>query len=403
LRNRAEDDAGRLAPNLNTTMYSVAVGIKPSQLQGGTGLRTPRSGVPLRCKNAMPQRAHEASMEYIPAERIAEIREQAAIDMMACIETAIIEVGSLGAVRTPYVAAALESNHQQPAIVLLHGFDSSLLEYRRLYSLLATKFDVFVVDLVGWGFSKLQSLPNNHQEKSQAQADLVIGPGEKRQHLKLFCETVVQRDKVILLGASLGGTVAIDFAIHHPDMVEQLVLVDAQGLIDGIGPLATMPKFLSKLGVDLLRSVPLRRYANQLAYHDKNTYATNDAMLIGRLHTHSPWWSDTTIAFMQSGGYAVSTRLAEVHCPVLVAWGRQDKVLDPANAERFIQELRNAKLVWIEHCGHFPALEQPAALLNAVVDFVFGTNGTNGTGKKEEEEVLDSTNPFDQFVHRKER
>lgn len=343
------------------------------------GARPLRPGVSFRWTRATHGR-HNAynALGHIPDERIAEIREQVAIDMMASIQTATIEVGGLGPVSTPYISEVVESNSQpsqRPAIVLLHGFDSSLLEFRRLYSLLAQEFDVFAVDLVGWGFSQLRTLSSvGGQERIQGTTNLVIGPQEKRQHLKLFCETVVKRDRVILLGASLGGTVAIDFAIHHPDMIDRLVLVDAQGFIDGIGPLATMPRFLSRLGVDVLRSVPLRQYANQLAYHDKSTYATNDAMLIGRLHTHAPWWSDTTIAFMQSGGYAVSGRLGEVRCPVLVAWGRQDQVLSPTNAERFIRELPNAQLTWIENSGHFPGLEQPAALSHAVVEFVFKNN-----------------------------
>lgn len=74
-----------------------------------------------------------------------------------------------------------------------------------------------------------------------------------------------------------------------------------QGFIDGIGPLATMPRFLSQLGVKVLRSVPLRQVANQMAYHDRRRYATDDAMRVGRLHTNLPGWTDANVAFMQVG------------------------------------------------------------------------------------------------------
>ena len=106
------------------------------------------------------------------------------------------------------------------------------------------------------------------------------------------------------------------------------------------------------------------------AYHDKRRYATDDAMRVGRLHTHLPGWTDANVAFMQSGGYAVSSRLAEVACPALVAWGRQDEILSPEFAERFLRELPDARLVWVEECGHVPALEQPQRLLEAVAEFV---------------------------------
>jgi len=168
----------------------------------------------------------------------------------------------------------------------------------------------------------------------------------------------------------IGGTVALDFALEHADMVEKLVLVDAQGFIDGIGPLASMPRFLSVLGVQVLRSEALRQMANQMAYCDKKRYATDDAMRIGRLHTHLPGWVDANVAFMQSGGYAVSTRIGEVRCPTLVVWGRQDEILSPDYASKFVEALQDARLIWIDACGHVPALEQPQALLKAVKEFV---------------------------------
>jgi hypothetical protein len=53
------------------------------------------------------------------------------------------------------------------------------------------------------------------------------------------------------------------------------------------------------LGVRLLGSVPLRRMANTMAYVDRERCATEDAMLVGRLHTHMPGWADAQCAFMR--------------------------------------------------------------------------------------------------------
>lgn len=85
--------------------------------------------------------------------------------------------------------------------------------------------------------------------------------------------------------------------------VRKVVLIDAQGYIDGIGPAANAPRWVSKLGVQFLRTTFLRNSANKLAYHDKEQFATNDAMLIGRLHTCCPGWLEAKCAFIQSGGY----------------------------------------------------------------------------------------------------
>lgn len=57
-----------------------------------------------------------------------------------------------------------------------------------------------------------------------------------------------------LVGASLGGAIALDFAHEFPEAVKQLVLIDAQGFIDGSGPGASLPGPLARLGVQVLGS-----------------------------------------------------------------------------------------------------------------------------------------------------
>lgn len=57
-----------------------------------------------------------------------------------------------------------------------------------------------------------------------------------------------------LVGASLGGAIALDFAHEFPGAVKKLVLIDAQGFIDGSGPGASLPGPLAKLGISVLGS-----------------------------------------------------------------------------------------------------------------------------------------------------
>lgn len=59
---------------------------------------------------------------------------------------------------------------------------------------------------------------------------------------------------MVLVGASLGGAIAIDFAHEFPEAVKKLVLIDAQGFIDGSGPGASLPGPLAKLGISVLGS-----------------------------------------------------------------------------------------------------------------------------------------------------
>jgi pimeloyl-ACP methyl ester carboxylesterase len=124
--------------------------------------------------------------------------------------------------------------------------------------------------------------------------------------------------------------------------------------------MASMPKPLAKLGVQVLKSVPLRSSANQMSYFDKEKFATDEAVVVGRMHCMREGWSDALVSFMQSGGFSPSAKIAMIQAPSLVLWGRQDTILDGTEfAPKFLETLPNASLQWIEECGHVPHLEQP--------------------------------------------
>jgi len=178
----------------------------------------------------------------------------------------------------------------------------------------------------------------------------------------------------VLVGASLGGAIALDFAAAYPDAVKSLVLIDAQGFIDGAGPMGGFPKPLARLGVKLLGSKPLRQLANELSYFDKPRFATEDAMLIGRLPVLCPGWEDSNLDYMSTGGFSPSALVPKVTCPTLVLWGEADKILDPKlYAQRFVDEMPNAKLTMVPECGHVPHLEQPGFTVSAIAGFLGAT------------------------------
>ncbi len=155
--------------------------------------------------------------------------------------------------------------------------------------------------------------------------------------------------------------------------VRGIVLIDAQGFVDGIGPMMYLPPPLARLGVRVLRSEPLRSLANRLSYHDAETYATDDALAIGRAHTLRGGWEDGMLSFMRSGGFRPSSRVSEIRdVPTLILWGRQDGILDgELYANKFLDALgSNARLRWIEGCGHVPHLERPDVTAMHISEFV---------------------------------
>lgn len=66
----------------------------------------------------------------------------------------------------------------------------------------------------------------------------------------------------------------------------------------------------------MLKTKILRNTANQMAYCDKDTFATEDAVRVGQLHTRQPQWADATLSFMKSDGYKAGTQTSCPPCPL---------------------------------------------------------------------------------------
>jgi len=128
------------------------------------------------------------------------------------------------AIATPLCTEAIATTyvHQGSGgtpILLLHGFDSSVLEFRRLLPLLAAANETWAVDLLGFGFT-------------DRVAGIPFSPNAIKTHLYYFWKTLISQP-VILVGGSMGGAAAIDFTLTYPDVVKKLVLIDSAGVAAG--------------------------------------------------------------------------------------------------------------------------------------------------------------------------
>lgn len=295
------------------------------------------------------------------------IEEPAAVRMARALQAVDVSVPQSiceRPVRTSYYLSP-DVAEDAPVAVLLHGFDSSCLEWRRLVPALeAEGFAALAVDILGWGFTERpQDVPCD------------FSAAAKVRHLEAFLEEVLteRRGPVVLLGTSLGAAFAVALSLRRPDLADRLVTMSPQVFIDGIGPMASLPKPVAKLGVGVLGSEPLRNLANWLSYSDPQTFATDDAMRIGRLSVLTEGWADSTVDYMLSGGIAVSERVREIKLPTLCVLGRGDGVVEPEpTAVRFTEELGSGELTveWVDECGHVPHLERPAYTARLLVDWV---------------------------------
>jgi pimeloyl-ACP methyl ester carboxylesterase len=287
----------------------------------------------------------------LPSE-ITQLTESTSIALAQSIQQiAITTPLSQQPITTTYVR---QGNGGTP-ILLLHGFDSSVFEFRRLLPLLAAENETWAVDLLGFGFTeRLTEVP--------------FSPAAIKSHFYYFWKTLINQP-VILAGASMGGAAAIDFTLAYPEAVKKLVLLDSAGYTAGPNVSKFMFGPLGALATAFLSNPKVRQRISINAYHDKS-FASVDAQLCAALHLKSQGWQQALIAFTKSGGYSsFGEKLSEIKHPTLILWGESDQILGTGDAYKFKEAIANSQLIWIQNCGHVPHLEQPQITAKHILEF----------------------------------
>jgi pimeloyl-ACP methyl ester carboxylesterase len=244
---------------------------------------------------------------------------------------------------------------QGPPLLLLHGFDSSFLEFRRLVPLLAGHHRLIIPDLYGFGFTPRP-------------ADGTYAPSGVLAHLAALLERLpgtsgAPDEGVGVIGASMGGSVAVELARRHPARVERLLLLAPAGLTGWSMPL---PPGLDALGVWFLGLPGVRRGLCRSAFADPGSAVGPAELEIASLHLATPGWGASLARFARSGGFAgCGNPLPEQ--PLQVLWGREDRILR-APQKRAAQALLGERLRELDQCGHLPHIDQPEAVAACWLD-----------------------------------
>ncbi|KAL4652863.1 hypothetical protein ACB092_01G261900 [Castanea dentata] len=294
---------------------------------------------------------------FLPKE-VEKIKDPFARSLARRIERLPVKVGfSESCIMSSCVKPLIQSDINP--VVLLHCFDSSCLEWRCTYPLLEEAgLEAWAIDVLGWGFSDLERLPP-------------CNAASKRYHLYQLWKSYIKRP-MILVGPSLGAAVAIDFAVNHPEAVEKLVLINASVYAEGTGNLTRLPRMVAYAGVSLLKSIPLRLYANILAFNGISLATSLDWTNVGRLHCLLPWWEDATINFMSSGGYNVIAQIKQLKQKALIICGERDRIVNYKQVVRLRLELQDASMRLIPDCGHLPHVDKPSSVARFIAEFARG-------------------------------
>ncbi|MDQ7040484.1 MAG: alpha/beta fold hydrolase [Rhodothermus sp.] len=189
--------------------------------------------------------------------------------------------------------------------------------------------------------------------------------------LERFLDRACPRTPVVLAGNSLGGQLALLYALRHPDQVAALVLTGASGIYE------------VELGTSTLRRYD-REYIREraaLTFYDPR-HATDELVDRVQVTLNDRQKVLRLIRMARSAQReTVTERLHELTMPVLLIWGRNDRITPPDVAYTLRKRLPAATLHFIDRCGHAPMMEHPTrfnALLLAFLQQHFPPVAPNG-------------------------
>ncbi|MBI4246691.1 MAG: alpha/beta fold hydrolase [Candidatus Rokubacteria bacterium] len=269
--------------------------------------------------------------------------------------------GAVDGLTVHYVSAG-----SGPTVVLLHGLGGFAESWRHNIGALAARARVYALDLPGFGQSAKPRAPYDLDFFTTAVGAFLDRLGVER---------------ASLAGHSLGGAVAVAYALANPGRVERLALVGAVvpgfyrpslpyllGALPGLGDVLALFRWAPLYKASIARCLhrPDRAEVDFLVEHAYEARTSREARLAFL----------ATLRHLRADLVDRSARhrwaLAGLDRPTLLVHGHQDPVVPPADCQGAAALLPRATLRWIDGCGHFPQIEHPHTVNAWLDDFLVG-------------------------------
>jgi len=238
-----------------------------------------------------------------------------------------------------------------PILVLLHGFGDSYTTWEGWVLALRGRYRLIALDFPGHGLTRA---PAGYRLSGAALADLVDS-----------FAAALGLPRFAVAGNSMGGGVAWQLAVRHPDRLDALILVDAAGWPPE-GPPAKLPlafKILQyPLGRALLRNIDNRPLIDEGLKKDVHDPGVITPALVDRWAEfqrapgHRAILMDIDIAGLAT---ATPALLAGIAVPTLVINGADDILVAPESAHKFAAAIPGAEVLIYPDVGHLPQIEIP--------------------------------------------
>ncbi|MCA8093958.1 alpha/beta fold hydrolase [Burkholderia anthina] len=174
----------------------------------------------------------------------------------------------------------------------------------------------------------------------------------------------------VLLGNSLGGAIALKYALDHPDAVDGLIMMAPGGVED-------RETYFRMEGIQRMVKLFTNRQMNDETMRELLTLLVHDPAIVTdalvaermKVCVEQPTEVLSTMSVPNLTG-----ALADLRCPVLGFWGTDDRFNPVGGALKFVERCRDARVVLMNRCGHWVMVEHAAYFNRECIDFLATQN-----------------------------
>jgi pimeloyl-ACP methyl ester carboxylesterase len=232
-------------------------------------------------------------------------------------------------------------------LLLVHGLGSRAEDWAAMIPTLeAQGFHVYAPDLLGYGRSPRPDVNYSIPLQEKTMVDFMRAVGLSHADVG---------------GWSMGGWVALKLAVDHPEMVDRLVVYDAAGVY-------FPPTFEASLFVPK-DSAAMAHLQEMLTPEPKPMLWFVQRAVIRKLEKNG-WVIERGVDSMESGKDLLDFRLHRIKRPVLIVWGKEDKLIPLAVGEEMRRKIEGSSMLVVDGCGHLAPSECPKPVLKGTVEFL---------------------------------
>jgi pimeloyl-ACP methyl ester carboxylesterase len=242
-------------------------------------------------------------------------------------------------------------------IILIHGIAASLHDWDDSLPVLAQAgYQAIAMDLPGHGESIKPTDPEHYS------VEAIYGRVERwLEHLQLDQPPVI-------VGHSLGGDIALMYALRHPDVVKGLVLVSPYYTPQQLSPILRAVRRHGRLGERFMPRLPawIIETVTRLSPAPNDRFSKQALKQIALDYKRSA----PQIAYIPHSMDDLTPHLSRISRPALVMWGNRDLTLHPGSFPRLVESLPNARGHLFEKSGHQPHIGRTGEFTELALEFL---------------------------------